>query len=79
MASPTVPLVLAVVIVAFILTPFTFLALFLFYKALGQSYEDWSEMRGLGETVGWLALLLLKVGGLSLYGALVYFALRVLF
>lgn len=77
--QPEIHPALAVTIMAVIIVPFSFLATFLFGKALQRSYEDWADVHEVGDATAWTALLVFKVAGIALYGYLVYLATIVLF
>lgn len=77
--QPEIHPALAVTIMAVVIVPFTFLGIFLFGKALERSYQDWGNLNGVAEASAWAALLGFKIGGIGLYGYLVYLAILVLF
>lgn len=64
--------------VAFIIVPFSLLVLFYFFSALHRSFQDWNELEDWRSVVGWAAILLLEIGGVGLYGFLVYSAILAL-
>lgn len=64
--------------VAFIIVPFSLLVLFRFFSALHHSFQDWSELEDWRDIAEWVTILVLEIGGVGLYGFLVYSAILAL-